>query len=70
MARLFGFSIEDNEPTPPGLVSPVPPNNADGNDHYVSTGFFGSYVDIEGVYRNEQELIRRYRSMHSLSRMW
>ena len=63
MARLFGFSIEDNEPTPPGLVSPVPPNNADGNDHYVSTGFFGSYVDIEGVYRNEQELIRRYRSM-------
>ena len=64
MARLFGFSIEDNEPTPPGLVSPVPfLTTRDGNDHYVSTGFFGGYVDIEGVYRNEQELIRRYRSM-------
>ena len=25
--------------------------------------FYGSYVDIEGVYKNENELIRRYRSM-------
>ena len=63
MARLFGFSIEDSERTPPGVVSPVPPSNADGNDHYVSSGFFGSYIDIEGVYRNESDLIRRYRTM-------
>ena len=63
MARLFGFSIEDTEKTPPGVVSPVPPNNQDGSDHYISSGFFGSYVDIEGVYRTENDLIRRYRSM-------
>ena len=63
MARLFGFSIEDTEKTPPGVVSPVPPNNQDGSEHYVSSGFFGSYVDIEGVYRTESELIRRYRTM-------
>jgi hypothetical protein len=63
MARLFGFSIEDSEKNPPGLVSPVPPSNQDGSDHYVSSGFYGSYVDIEGVYKNENELIRRYRSM-------
>ena len=63
MGRLFGFSIEDNEKTPPSVVSPIPPSNQDGSEHYVSTGFFGSYVDIEGVYRNENELIRRYRSM-------
>ena len=25
--------------------------------------FFGSYVDIEGIYKNENDLIRRYRSM-------
>ena len=61
--RLFGFSIEDTEKTPPGVVSPVPPNKNDGNESYISSGFFGSYVDIEGVYRNENELIRRYRSM-------
>ena len=55
MARLFGFSIEDNEKTPPSVVSPVPPNNQDGSENYVSSGFFGSYVDIEGVYRNESD---------------
>ena len=63
MARLFGFSIDDNEKQPPGLISPVPPNNQDGSENYVSSGFFGSYVDIEGIYKNENDLIRRYRSM-------
>jgi hypothetical protein len=63
MARLFGFSIEDGEKTPPGVVSPVPPSNNDGSEHYLTSGFYGSYVDIEGVYKNENDLIRRYRSM-------
>ena len=63
MSKLFGFSIEDTEPLSPGAVSPVPPNNEDGNDHYMSSGFFGSYVDIEGVYRTEFDLIKRYREM-------
>jgi len=63
MARLFGFSIEDSEQKSPSIVSPVPPNNEDGVDHYLSTGFFGSYVDIEGVYRTESDLLRRYREM-------
>jgi len=63
MARLFGFSIEDTENTPAGVVSPVPPNNQDGSEYYVSSGFYGSYVDIEGVYRTENDLLRRYRQM-------
>jgi hypothetical protein len=63
MAKLFGFSIEDTEPLPPSAVSPVPQNNEDGVDHYMSSGFFGSYVDLEGVYRTEFELIKRYREM-------
>ena len=63
MSKLFGFSIEDTEPLSPSAVSPVPPNNEDGVDHYMSSGFFGSYVDIEGVYRTEFELIKRYREM-------
>ena len=63
MAKLFGFSIEDNEPKSPTTLSPVPPNNEDGVDHYLSSGFFGSYVDIEGVYRTEFDLIKRYREM-------
>ena len=63
MARLFGFSIEDTEKIPPSVVSPVPENNADGSDFYLSSGFFGSYVDIEGIYRTEFDLIKRYREM-------
>ena len=63
MAKLFGFSIENTEPLSPSTVSPVPPNNEDGTDHYLSSGFFGSYVDIEGVYRTEFDLIKRYREM-------
>jgi hypothetical protein len=63
MAKLFGFSIEDTEPLSPGVVSPVPPNNEDGNDHYLSSGFFGTSLDIEGVYRTEFDLLKRYREM-------
>ena len=63
MAKLFGFSIEDNEQQSAGIVSPVPPNNEDGSDHYLTSGFFGSYVDIEGIYRTEFDLIKRYREM-------
>tara|TARA_R100001443_G_scaffold77742_1_gene84923 strand:+ start:5625 stop:6473 length:849 start_codon:yes stop_codon:yes gene_type:complete len=63
MAKLFGFSIEDTEPQSKDIVTPVPPNQADGNDYFASSGFFGQYVDIEGVYRTEFELIKRYREM-------
>ena len=63
MAKLFGFSIEDSEPLSPTAVSPVPPNNEDGNDHYMSSGFFGSYVDMEGIYRTEYDMIKRYREL-------
>ena len=63
MAKLFGFSIEDNEKKSNSIVSPVPPNNEDGVDHFIQSGFYGQYVDIEGVYRTEYDLIRRYREM-------
>ena len=62
-SKLFGFSIENSEPLSPSVVSPVPPNNEDGNDHYASSGFFGTHVDIEGVFKTEFDLIRRYREM-------
>jgi hypothetical protein len=65
MAKLFGFSIEgaDDNNLPQGAVSPVPQNEADKSDYYVSSGFYGQYVDIEGVFRNEYDLIKRYREM-------
>jgi hypothetical protein len=45
------------------VVSPVPKSNEDGVDHFVQSGFYGQFVDIEGVYKNEYDLIRRYREM-------
>jgi hypothetical protein len=63
MTRLFGFSIEDGDKLPKTAASPVPDNNEDGVDYYLTSGFYGQYVDIEGVYRNEYDLIKRYREM-------
>ena len=62
MARLFGFSLDKKEKNP-SVISPVPQNNEDGVDNYITSGFYGSYVDIEGVYRTESDLIKRYREM-------
>jgi len=63
MAKLFGFSIDDSENKPDSIVSPVPRSNEDGVDYSVQSGFYGQYVDIEGVYRTEYDLIKRYREM-------
>ena len=63
MAKLFGFSIEDTEKKPKSIVSPVPPTDEDGVDYFIQSGFYGQYVDIEGVYRTEFDLMRRYREM-------
>jgi len=64
MAKLFGFSIEDSDRLQSkSIVSPVPPNNEDGVDNFIASGFYGQYLDIEGVYRTEFDLIKRYREM-------
>jgi len=63
MAKLFGFSIEETQDNSTSIVSPVPKNNEDGVDNYIASGFYGQYVDIEGAYRSEHELIKRYREM-------
>jgi len=61
-SRLFGFSIE-KEKKSPSVISPVPQNNEDGVDNYISSGFYGAYVDMEGVYKSEFDMIRKYREM-------
>jgi hypothetical protein len=64
MAKLFGFKIQNTgDDKSKKLISPVAPNDEDKSDFYLSSGFYGQYVDIEGVYKNEQDLVRRYREM-------
>ena len=65
MSKLFGFKLPDpgEKNTSKSIVSPVPQTDEDKSDFYLSSGFYGQYVDIEGVYKSEQDLIRRYREM-------
>jgi hypothetical protein len=65
MPKLFGFKIQNTEDdrSKKSIVSPVPENQEDSSDFYVSSGFYGQYVDIEGVYKSEADLIKRYREM-------
>jgi hypothetical protein len=63
MAKLFGFKIEKGDDAAKNVVSPVPQSNEDSSDYYVSSGFYGQYVDIDGVFKSEFELIKRYREM-------
>ena len=63
MSKLFGFSIETQEKKAKSIGSPIPPSNQDGVDNYISSGYYGQFVDIEGVYRTEHDLIKRYREM-------
>ena len=66
MAELFGFSLDKGDQKKKkqqGLVSPVAPNNDDGTVTISAGGYYGQYVDMEGVSRNEFEQIRKYREV-------
>jgi hypothetical protein len=66
MAELFGFSLDkgnQKKKKQQGLISPVAPNNDDGTVTISAGGYYGQYVDMEGVSRNEFEQIRKYREV-------
>jgi len=64
MSKLFGFKIEETgEDKNSQIISPVLSNDEDKSNFYITSGFYGQYVDIEGVYKNEADLVRRYREM-------
>ena len=50
MAKLFGFSIDDGKSKSPSVISPVPKTNQDGVDNYISSGFYGSYLDLSLIH--------------------
>lgn len=62
MAKLFGFEINrinDDADAP----SFVPRTSDDGAVEVQEGGVFGQYLDLEGVAKNEQDQINRYREM-------
>jgi hypothetical protein len=64
MSQLFGFSIEERKKKE-RYISPAPPNNEDGTSVVAAGAYFGQYVDIDGIPKNNNdfELIRKYREI-------
>jgi hypothetical protein len=62
--KLFGFEIKRQEPEDKKLpVSPVTPQVEDGSLNIQTGGSFGIYVDMDGTYRTEVDLLTKYRTM-------
>ena len=63
--NLFGFEIlrkkpEETQQLQAQIAAPV---NDDGAITVTSGGYFGTYLDLEASYKNENDLISRYREM-------
>jgi hypothetical protein len=65
MVQLFGFEIGRKKQQVQDEVNKTfsPPQNDDGAVTIQSGSYYGTYVDLDGVVRNEIELITRYREM-------
>jgi len=60
--KLFGFQISREEDQQPPQT-PIPQNIEDGALNIETGGHYGIYVDLDGSYRSEVDLITKYRTM-------
>ena len=63
MAELFGFNITRVKPKTDPKQQFSMPQAEDGTQVVAAGGFSGSYLDMEGTAKTEQDLIRRYREI-------
>ena len=59
---LFGFEIKRKE-KPQGEKSFVAPSDDGAIESIRAGGYYGTYMDLEGVAQTEAELIKRYRDI-------
>lgn len=69
-ARLFGFelgndkvAIKNQNTIDIKQKSFAMPDNQDGAVTVAGAGYYGTYVDLDGTFRNETQLITKYREM-------
>lgn len=60
--NIFGFNITREGP-PKTEKSFVAPNDEGGVESIRAGGYYGTYLDLEGIANNEAELIKRYRDI-------
>ena len=60
--EIFGYSISRKEPARTEK-SIVPPSEDGAVDSYKASGYYGTYLDLEGGAKTEVELIKKYRDL-------
>jgi len=67
--EIFGFKIERKSEEQPNAKVPAfaLPENEDGSMMIAGGGAYGSYLNMEGAYKSDVDLIFKYREMSSLS---
>ena len=63
MAELFGFSFRKREEKKQNAPSPVAPTNEDGATSFIAGGYHGTYVDLDGNFKTEYDMVVKYRMM-------
>lgn len=64
--KLFGYTIERSK-APETERSFVAPTDDGGVETIRAGGYYGTYIDIDGIANNEIELIRKYRDIAIMS---
>ena len=64
--NIFGFNISREKP-PETEKSFVAPSDEGGIESIRAGGHYGTYLDLEGVAKNEAELIKRYRDISMMA---
>ena len=64
--NIFGFNISREKP-PETEKSFVAPSDEGGVESIRAGGYYGTYLDLEGVAKNEAELIKRYRDISMMA---
>jgi hypothetical protein len=61
--NLFGFQIVRADQTEQLQPAVTAPTTDDGAVNITSGGYFGTYLDLDATFKNENDLITRYREM-------
>ena len=62
MAELFGFSFKKNVEKS-RAPSPIQPSSDDGATSYIAGGYYGQYLDLDGNFKTEYDMVKKYREM-------
>jgi len=62
MAELFGFSFKKKD-VKSRAPSPIQPSSDDGATSYIAGGYYGQYLDLDGNFKTEYDMVKKYREM-------